>query len=74
MRSSTKKLLMYGGAAAAAYYFFMRPSAPAPAPVAIAPGATPGMAGLGYFPSRSDAPFSRVYNGAPTAWWRTNRW
>lgn len=72
MRASTKKLLLYGGAAAAVYYFFIKPS-PAPAAVAVAP-AGPGVAGLSYFPSGSDRPFSRLYNGAPTAWYRTNRW
>lgn len=73
MRSSTKKVLLYGGVAVAAYYFFLRRPAPAPAPAAAAPG-TPSVAGFGYFPSGSDRPFSRVYNGAPSAWFRTHAW
>lgn len=71
MRASTKKLVLYGGLAAAAYYFFIKPK-PAPLPVAALPA--PAVAGLGYFPSGSDRPFARRYNGAPTAWWQTSRW
>jgi hypothetical protein len=71
MRNSTKKLLVYGGVAAAAYYFFMRPK-PMPAPAAAPP--TGAVAGLGYFPSGSDRPFARIYNGHPTAWARTHSW
>jgi hypothetical protein len=73
VRASTKKLLMYGGIAAAAYYFFIKPT-PVPAAAAALAPAAPGVAGLGYFPSGSDRPFARAYNGAPSAWWSTHRW
>lgn len=69
----TKKLLVYGVVGAAAYYLWKQhQAATTPAPVA-APVA-PAVAGFGYFPSGSDRPFARIYNGAPTAWPRTHRW
>lgn len=74
MRSSTKKLLTYGALAGAAYYFFFRTSA-APAPTVAAAAPAPGtVSGFGYFPSGSDRPFARIYNGQPSAWSRTHNW